>query len=821
MDKKTVLNNLKPLWYLIKGRIRYPFLKRRLGENNPNVYFGLTDHPLDVDGSAFFSLFTILRKINRKKASCVLQVKFREQKSNSFIFIARGFDVYKIRDFDFEFAHNYKITDKTSFKDLILQIDILRNDSYRLRLTGEKSVPENRTPMISGDIRDVSLIVGFNELDDHYTLTTEKITLEIYKKNFCIKVYDKTGNLITETGGKTKNEFPTTMDSLPLGFAKDKKNPETYSVESFVLYPGEGIYGLGEGFGSLNKTGKTFGFWHFEGMGNTSGRNYKNIPFFMSTRGYGVYFNESRPITFWVGSREYCKTQVAVEGDLMDYFFFYGPTFKKILFNYTELTGKASVPPKWSFGTWMSRISYFSQKEVLETAEKLRKMKIPGDVIHIDTGWFEKDWQCDWEFDRERFPDPEGMFREAREMGFRLSLWQTPYVMDETKLYKEAKKKGVLARNNAPFNFILRFPAHPIDFSKPHAVLWYQKLLKRLLDLGASAIKADFGEGIEPAMRFKEYDGRQMHNLYPLLYNKAAYDITKETTGEGVIWARSAYAGSQRYPVHWSGDNSANYENLLCSLRGGLSLGLSGFTFWSQDTGGFVGTPGDALYIRWVQISIFQSHIRFHGAPPRYREPWNFHKETQDIVRRLLNLRYRLIPYIYSESHIAASAGLPLLRALVLDFQNDRTVYNIEDQFMCGRNILVAPILSRSGTRDIYIPAGIWYDFQTGKKYYGPTWIRETCDIRRIPFYIRGGSILPLGKEVQNTEEIKREDLTLMICPDENGRSEYEIVDGPQKISIRSEKQPGITRVFLPSELENISIEIVNDPSPDIRVEFI
>jgi len=769
MDIKTVAKNLKPLWYLIKGRVRYPFLKRKLGENNPNVYFGLTDHPLDVDGSAFFSLFTILRKMNRKKAACVLQVEIKEQNSNSFVFTARGFDIYKIRDLDFEFAHNYKITDKTPFKDLLLQIDFLKDDSYRLRLTKETIVPENITPMIAGNIQDSSLKIEYNELDDRYRLSTKKITLEVFKENFCIRVYDKAGNLITETGGKTKNEFPTTMDSFPLGFAKEKTCKETFAVESFVNYPGESIYGLGEGFNSVNKMGKTFGFWHFEGMGNTSGRNYKNIPFFMSTQGYGIFFNESRPITFWVGSREYCKTQVAVEGDLIDYYFFYGPSFKEILNNYTELTGKASVPPKWSFGTWMSRISYFSQKEVLETAKKLRELEIPSDVIHIDTGWFEKDWQCDWKFDKERFPDPEGMFKEARAMGFRLSLWQAPYVMDETKLYKEAKKKKVLARNNAPFNFILRFPAHPIDFSKPEAVIWYQKLLKNLLDLGASAIKADFGEGIEPAMKFKEYDGRQMHNLYPLLYNKAAYDITEKTTGEGVIWARSAYAGSQRYPVHWSGDNSANYENLLCSLRGGLSLGLSGFTFWSQDTGGFVGTPSDDLYIRWTQLSIFQSHIRFHGAPPRYREPWNFNKKTQDKVRRILNLRYKLIPYIYSESHIAASAGLPLLRAMVLDFQDDRTVHNIEDQFMCGRNILVAPILSRRETRDIYIPVGIWYDFQTGKKYSGPKWIKETCDIERIPFYIRGGSILPLGKEVQNTVGIKQKDLTLIIYPDDNG----------------------------------------------------
>ncbi len=344
-------------------------MDKKTGENNPNVYFGLTDHPLDVDASAFFSLFTILRKMRRKKASCVLQITFKEQISNSFIFDARGFDVYKIRDLDFEFAHNYKITNKTPYKDLLLQIDMLKDDSYRLRLTGETSVPENETPMIVGDIRDPRIKAGFTELEECYVLTTEKITLEIYKEDFCIQVYDKAGNLITETGGKTKNEFPTTMDSLPLGFAKDKKHPETYSVESFVLYPGERIYGLGEGFGPLDKTGKT------------------------------------------------------------------------------------SVPPKWSFGTWMSRISYFSRKEVLETAVKLRKMKIPCDVIHIDTGWFEKDWQCDWEFDKERFPDPEGMFRKAGEMGFRLSLWQAPYVMDETKLYKEAKKKKVLAKNHAPFNF--------------------------------------------------------------------------------------------------------------------------------------------------------------------------------------------------------------------------------------------------------------------------------------------------------------------------------------------------------------------------------
>ncbi|GAG36034.1 unnamed protein product, partial [marine sediment metagenome] len=240
----------------------------------------------------------------------------------------------------------------------------------------------------------------------------------------------------------------------------------------------------------------------------------------------------------------------------------------------------------------------------------------------------------------------------------------------------------------------------------PEAVAWYQGKLKNLFDVGASVIKVDFGEGIEPPMKFKEYTGRQMHNLFPLLYNKAVFEITEQTFGEGIIWARSAYAGSQRYPVHWSGDNSSNFENLLCSLRGGLSLGLCGFTFWSQDTGGFVGTPTDDLYIRWTQLSIFQSHIRYHGCPPRYREPWNYEPETQEIVRKYLNFRYQLLPYLYTEAQIASQKGLPMLCPLVIEFQTDPNVANIEDQFMCGRNLLIAPILTKNNTRNIYIPDG-------------------------------------------------------------------------------------------------------------------
>jgi alpha-D-xyloside xylohydrolase len=669
--------------------------------------------------------------------------------------------------------------------------------------------------MLYQDISEPKIEVRLDDDSEKYTITTSRLCLIIYKNRFRIEVFDFQGNLITESGGQTKDEFPTPYDSFPLGFIKDKASHRTYGVESFVLYPGEAVYGLGEHFKPVNKVGQSVGLWNFEGLGNTSGRVYKNIPFFMSSQGYGVFINESRPITFWVGSRETCKNQFAVEGDLLDYFFFFGPSFKTILNAYTDLTGKPHLPPMWSFGTWMSRISYFSQEQVSAVMHKLREMKFPCDVIHIDTGWFEKDWQCDWRFDPKRFPDPEAMFRQAHEMGFRICLWQLPYVLDETDRYPEAKKKGILARNNAPFAFLAMFPAHVIDFSNPDGVDWYQGLLASLLDLGADTIKTDFGEQVEPPMKFQKYDGRQMHNLFPLLYQKAAFEIIQKKKGSdnAVIWARSAYAGAQRYPVHWSGDNSSNYENLLSSLRGGLSLGLCGFTFWSQDTGGFVGVPAEEVYIRWVELSIFQSHMRFHGNPPQYKEPWNFSKETQDIVRRYLDLRYRLIPYLFSEAKVAAENGLPLLRHLVIEYQDDPTVFNIEDQFLCGRNLLIAPMLTKNDCRKVYLPQGTWYDFWTGERYMGRQWITVVAGLEKIPVFVRGGTVLPLAQAVQCTNELSCKDLTMRVYPDGTGQAALDFYTGSGSYQLSTQVEGRTMQNKCEPELPMITWELAESDS--------
>jgi len=822
---RTKIDKYKSVKVFIRNLLRYPlssFKRSKYAEKMPNVFFGYSDHPLDRDATPYQYPQSFLTWNRGHKATCLLSVRLIENTEHRFIFQGKGYDIYRIVDDQVNgIQHTYRVDDKTRFQTLTLQIDFLRADTYRLRLTSEELAPENLTPMVVGDIQEGNLVCGIKEFPEYYQILTDKLRLAVFKQDFRIEVFDRDDRLIVESSSRTKDEFVNALDSFPLGFIRDSKTRQTYGVENFTLYPGEVIYGLGERFDGVDKMGKTVGHWVFEGSGNSSGRSYKPIPFFMSTQGYGVYINESRPITHWIGTRETCTHQIGIQQDFIDYYFFYGPELKHILDVYTQLTGRTSMVPKWSFGTWMSRWSYYSQEQVMQVARLLREMEIPCDVIHIDAGWFKEDWACDWTFSSDRFPDPEGMFKELREMGFRVSLWQIPYVLEQTHQYADAKRKGILAKRNGPFVWLFMFTGSPIDFSNPEGIDWYKARLKSLLQMGASAIKADFGEQIEPHMAFQKYDGMSMHNLYPLLYNRAAFEAVEETTGEGIIWARSAYAGSQRYPVHWSGDNSANYANMLTSLRAGLSFGLSGFTFWSQDTGGFGGSASDELYIRWSQLSIFQSHIRFHAPLPKYNEPWNFSEDTQEIVKEILKLRYRLIPYLFSESKKAVSTGLPLLRHLILEFQEDPTVYSIEDQFLCGSHLLVAPIMTPDNQRKVYLPAGLWYDFWTGEPLHGPVWLDIDYPLDIIPVYVRCGMILPFGPVVNHTGEIDDDEYEVRIYPDEENQAEYSLytekgIIGFESVTSRGELalriQPCPTRatVWLPSSIPVTRIT-VND----------
>jgi alpha-D-xyloside xylohydrolase len=483
--------------------------------------------------------------------------------------------------------------------------------------------------------------------------------------------------------------------------------------------------------------------------------------------------------------------------------------YKQILPRYTDITGKPAMPPKWSFGHWMSRITYSSQAEVERVAKELRQHQIPTDVIHIDTGWFQKIGNSDLLFDPERFPDPAGMCARLKEMGFRVTLWQTPNTAFGNALYNELLPINGLVRredgkvyNRAGYDEDCGL----IDYSSPEIVAFMKQKFKDLFALGIAAIKVDFGEGGPIDGVYQGFSAEAMHNLYALLYNQAVFEATEEYFGEGngVIWARSTWAGSQRYPVHWSGDGAATWRDLPCTLRSGLGFGLSGFVFWSHDIGGFIGNSTPELYARWVQLGAFSSHSRAHGEAPR--EPWCYGAEVEGIYRKYMELRYRLLPYIYSQSVSAVSRSLPMMRALVIDYQDDPTVAAIEDEYLFGEDILVAPILDPSNCRMVYLPQGTWVNYWSKKTVEGGKWLQVDAPLDILPMWVRAGAVIPMGPVQQYIGEKSLDPLTLeFYLPADKG--EVVIRDqGQPDIQIAYQREGNQLNIQFPPALQSVEL---------------
>jgi alpha-D-xyloside xylohydrolase len=422
------------------------------------------------------------------------------------------------------------------------------------------------------------------------------------------------------------------------------------------------------------------------------------------------------------------------------------------------------MPPKWSFGLWLGKISYRSADEVLQVASRLREEKIPCDVIHIDTDWFAENWVCDWQFDKDRFPDVSGMIENLHEEGFKISLWQLPYIERgniSTEVYDEGLAKGYFA--SLP-NGDMKYPHGLIDFSNPEAVHWYKnKLLRPLLEQGIDVIKVDFGESAPAEFKYAGISGSEMHNLYSLLYNKAAYEATLDVKGEenAMIWARSAWAGSQRYPMHWGGDAGTDYSSLASSLQGCLSLSVSGMPFWSSDVGGFWFMPSPDLYVRWVQFGVFCSHMRLHGFYTR--EPWDFGEEALGIVRKYINLRYQLLPYIFRQALDTTKTGVLFHRPMAYDYPQDPTTASIDTQYMFGESLLVAPIVNEDGICEIYLPQGLWTDFFTEEQIEGPVWLKRTYKLEEFPVFVKENSVIPMDIVHQCIDESHKSEKTLHI----------------------------------------------------------
>jgi len=542
----------------------------------------------------------------------------------------------------------------------------------------------------------------------------------------------------------------------------------------------------------------------------------------MSSNDYGIFMNTTYKSKYKLGDYFQKAYQIETAENQLDYYFIYGPSLKEILSNYTDITGKTPLPPKWSFGLWMSRNSYRTQSEMLDTAKKLRNKKYPCDVLHLDADWFEEELRCDFEFAKDDFPAPEKLVQDLKELGFHMSIWQLPYVHQSTNIYEEAKEKGYFEKGSDSTNM-----DGIIDISNPAAKDWYKKKLANLLKMGIDAIKVDFGEGIEVDACYDKYIGEEFHNLYPLLYNKMVFNLTKEIHGSenAIIWARSAYAGSQRYPLHWAGDTDSDFPAMASTLKGGLSFALSGFPFWSHDIGGYFMTPEDDCYIRWMQLGLFSSHARFHGTSPR--EPWHFGDKVVEVYKRFAKIRYKLIPYIYSEAYKCTKNSNPLMKPLVLEYEKDPNVINIDDQYLFGSNILVAPILTKENRRQIYLPEGDWLDFWTKKEYQGKSWIYYESSLDEMPLFIKKGSIIPTGPMMQYIGEKELNSLTINIY--HKDKEEYLYYDDNEKFAIKCKSKSNEIKIILgPSEKE-ILIKLftkkeikevkINNQKVDFKVE--
>ena len=582
--------------------------------------------------------------------------------------------------------------------------------------------------------------------------------VEIQQFPWRIIVKDKDGKILTQTRHIIDNDS-SQIKLLPFSFIKRGADNSRSINPVFTEAPGEHIFGCGESFTKLDKVGQKVHLFVTDPQGPESDGQYKPVPFFFSNRGYGIFMHTSAPVTCDFGASYIGASRLFMADETMDYFIFFGEP-KEILDEYTNITGKSPMLPLWTFGTWMSRITYFSQDEGMDIANKLRKHKIPCDVIHFDTGWFDVDWQCDYEFSKNRFKDPVGMLKQMKKMGFHTCLWQLPYFTPKNKYFNELVEKGLCVKNA---NGTLPYEDAVLDLSNPQTVTWYQDKIGGLIKQGVDVIKCDFGEAApQNGFYASGKTGLYEHNLYPLRYNKALFEgIAKykqqregkaEAADEAVIWARSAWAGSQRYPLHWGGDAATTNTGMLGDLRGGISFGLSGFSFWSHDMGGFVTASPEDIYRRWLPFGFLSSHTRAHGAPPT--EPWLISKSFTDAFRESAELKYKLMPYVYAQAKDCSEKGLPMVRALFVEFPKDAGAWLVEDEYMFGSQILVAPLLESGTSRTVYLPKGKWIDYQSGAVYEGGY---QTLTAGKIPciILVRDGSLIPHVPVAQHTDEIK------------------------------------------------------------------
>ena len=667
-------------------------------------------------------------------------------------FNTNGAQPRKMRMLDFPFTA-YENDPNLKFK-----IDFVTPRTVRIRMLTTPVEPKVSTSIMLAKEPGKDESWKVTETENTIVYAGNYGTVQINKNPWRVVLKDKTGRILSQTV-TLRDADSTQVKYTPFSFIKRGSDNARRINPVFTLTADEMIFGCGESATGLNKVGQKVNLFVTDPQGPETDQMYKPIPFFMSNRGYGMFMHTSAPVTCDFGATYIGLNKMFMGDENLDLFVFFGEP-KDILDEYTDLVGKPGMPPLWSFGTWMSRITYFSEKEGYDVAANIRKNKYPCDVIHFDTGWFDVDWQCDYKFSENRFQNPQQMLKDLKSQGFHVCLWQLPYFTPKNRYFPELIKKDMYVKNG---NGELPYEDVVLDFSNPETVNWYQNKLAGLLNIGVSAIKVDFGEaaplnGIYASGKSGWYE----HNLYPVRYDMAVSEITKKLHNENIMWARAAWAGSQRYPLHWGGDAATTNTGMLGTLRAGLSFGLSGFSFWSHDRGGFVKSTPEDLYCRWLPFGFLTSHTRAHGAPPT--EPWLYDsKRVQEVFRKSAEMKYRLMPYVYAQAKECTEKGLPMLRALFVEFPDDPGAWKVDDEYLFGSQILVAPLLESGITgRTVYLPEGKWIDYQTEKVYEGG-WHKIEAGSLPIIMLVRDGSVLPHLKLAQSTSEMDWSKMNLKV----------------------------------------------------------
>lgn len=643
-------------------------------------------------------------------------------------------------------------------RENMLQIKTMHHKGQSVKgpfftLNTVKTTPVVATGNTTPDTSDAYFT--YTDTPELLTIRSGRLSLAITKKEFSMKYYWE-DRLLTKAEARDLALIKTRWT----GYAYDRgDDSDTYIRGQLGLSVGEKLYGTGERFTPFIKNGQTIDMWNEDG-GTSTAQSYKNIPFYISDRSYGVFVNHPEKVSFELGSEFVTKAGFSVPGSVLDFIFIGGADMKEVIAGYTDLTGKPALPAPWTFGLWLSTsfTTRYDEETVLYFIDEMHRRGIGLRTFHFDACWMKDFHWVDFVWDEKIFPDPVGMLKKIHERGVNVCVWMNPYIAEESDLFEEGCKNGYFLKrkDGSVWQWDMWQPGMAIvDFTNPNACRWFQEKLEALLDMGVDCLKTDFGERI-PTEDVEWFDGSspsKMHNYYTVLYNRCVYEILEKKRGKGeaILFSRSASAGSQKYPVHWGGDCTSNYESMAESLRGGLSLTLSGFGFWSHDIGGFENTSTADVYKRWAAFGLLSTHSRLHGSGS-YRVPWVYDEEAVEVVRTFTELKARLMPYLYSMAVKTHETGIPMMRAMVLEFPEDPVCKTLDRQYMLGDSLLVAPIFNEEGIAEFYLPEGLWTDWFSGNTIEGGKYFRKKYDYMSIPLFVRENSIIVLGKETMKPD---------------------------------------------------------------------